>query len=194
MRSWTKADMQSASLPLPDEVESLLSADTDRKTTSQLWAAFSTCYATEEDAIAAAKRNTGTILPYLNAPTNIYGSFAYMVEELGVDAAREVCKQNPGVLQCDPRAICQTSGEDIARAAKFVDAIEGLKLPAGVRMAAPPYCFGPIPHFGLIRLLFTLWQVRNNLDKVLFFSGAGFVAKRLLVDCVDRACGGAPLS
>eukprot|EP00962_Isochrysis_galbana_P060983 scaffold36090_cov140-Isochrysis_galbana.AAC.3 len=135
MRSWTKADMRSASLRLPDEVESLLSADTDRKTTSQLWAAFSTCYATEEDAIAAAKRNTGTILPYLNSPSNIYGSFAYIEQELGIDAAREVCRQNPGVLQCDPRAICQTSGADIARAAKAVDTVESLKLPPGVRMA-----------------------------------------------------------
>jgi hypothetical protein len=36
--------------------------------------------------------------------------------------------------------------------------------------------------------------VRNNLDKVLFFSGAAFFAKRLLIDCADRACGGAPLS
>jgi len=36
--------------------------------------------------------------------------------------------------------------------------------------------------------------VRNNLDKVLFFSGAAIVAKRLLIDCADRACGGTPLS
>lgn len=135
MRSWTAADMQFASLPLPEEVESLLSADTDRKTTSQMWAAFSKCYETEDEAVEAAKRNTGTILPYLNSPSNIIGSYAYIVEELGLEQAREVCKQNPGVLQCDPRALRQTSGEEIARAAKVVDNFERLKLPPAVSAA-----------------------------------------------------------
>jgi len=148
MRSWTPADMKSKALPLPDDLESLLSAATDRRSTTQLWAAFRSCYATEDDAIEAAKRNTGTILSYLNSPGNIYGSYAYMVEELGVDGAREVCKQNPGVLQCDPRALRQTTGEEIVRAARLVDAIESIKLPPVVRAA--PLCLR-IAALGLTR-------------------------------------------
>ena len=137
-RSWTPADMSSKALPLPEDLESLLSAATDRKTTSQLWAAFRSCYATEGDAIEAAKRNTGTILPYLNSPGNIYGSYEYLAEILGVEGAQEVCRQNPGVLQCDPRALRQTTGESIVRAAKAVDAFESVKLPPVVRAAHAP--------------------------------------------------------
>ena len=44
-----------------------------------------------------------------------------------------MCKQNPGVLQCDPRAIRQSSGEDIRKAANAIDNFESLKLPPLVR-------------------------------------------------------------
>ena len=58
------------------------------------------CFPTEADAVAAAARNTGTILPYLNSPSNIYGCFEVLTDMLGKDAARDVCTKNPSILQC----------------------------------------------------------------------------------------------
>lgn len=192
MRRWTPADQKSKSLPLPAELDALLSADTDRDNTRQMWAAFRSCYASESEAIQAAKRNTGTILPYLNSPGNIYGSYAYIVEELGLAGAREVCKQNPGVLQCDPRAIRQSSGEDIRKAANVIDNFESLKLPPLVRWRLKLRERSSVASPRAV-LLPTFVQVRNNLDKVLFLAGASFVAKRIFIDCADRACGGSLL-
>lgn len=163
MGRWSEADMASDALALPAAVEALLSDDTPRDTTSQLWAAFRACFETEDEAVAAACRNAGTIMPYLNRPTNIVGSFEYLVRELGLEAARDVVRKNPGVLQCDPRAIAQSKPSDIVRAANSIDAIESLDVP-------------PI--------------VRNNADKLVFLVGAAVVAKRLLVDCAGQSCGG----
>jgi ribosomal protein L32 len=123
--------MKSEYLPIPEEIASLLSEDTDRKTTSQMWAAFRTCYATEEDAITAAKRNTGTILPYLSSPSNILGSYKYIVQELGVDAAREICRQNPGreassITAPQPNYCTRHSSEPSRRRKKRGDKEESL--------------------------------------------------------------------
>ena len=38
------------------------------------------------------------------------------MRELGLEAARDVVRKNPGVLQCDPRAIAQSKPSDIVRA------------------------------------------------------------------------------
>lgn len=66
------------------------------------------------------------------------------------------------VLQCDPRAIRKASIESIVQAADAVDALESIALP-------------------LI--------VRNNLDKVAFVLLAGFIGKRVLIDCAGASCG-----
>ena len=87
MASWTKADLKSKKLKLPSEVDSLLSEDTPREQVEILWAALRSCFGSEAEAIAAASRNTGTILPYLNAPSNIYGSYKVLVDMLGRDGA-----------------------------------------------------------------------------------------------------------
>ena len=70
-----------------------------------LWGALRACYGTESEAVAAAARNTGTILPYLNSPSNIKGCYAVLVELLGSEQAAEVCAKNPGILQCNPRVL-----------------------------------------------------------------------------------------
>lgn len=164
MAKWTQADMQAARLPLPAEVDELLSEDTSRENTELLWAAFRECFATEADAVAAARRNTGTILPYLNVPSNIRGSFGVLVDLLGDEAAaRDVCAKNPGVLQCRPASLARESAESIVRAADQVDSVEG------VLGAMPP-------------------ALRQNLDKVAFFLLALPIAKRL-ADCSGATCG-----
>ena len=52
-----------------------------------------------------------SIATQLNSPGNIYGCYAYLVEELGVEDSRDVCTKNPGVLACNPNALRQTSAE-----------------------------------------------------------------------------------
>ena len=163
MAQWTAADMRSRRAALPAEVASLLSDDTDKKNTEVLWAALRSCYDDEQDAIAAAQRNTGTILPYLNAPSNIYGSFEVLTTMLGREEARAVCSKNPGILQCNPQALQRETPESIVRAANAVDFLEK---PLG---AMPP-------------------ALRQNLDKVAFFALAAPIAKRLY-DCAGATCG-----
>ena len=75
-----------------------------------LWGALRACYGTESEAVAAAARNTGTILPYLNSPSNIKGCYAVLVELLGREQAAEVCAKNPGILQCNPRVLAPERG------------------------------------------------------------------------------------
>ena len=118
---------------------------------------------TEAEAIAAASRNTGTILPYLNAPSNIYGSYKVLVEMLGRDGAGDVCAKNPGILQCNPIALAREKPESIVKAADTVDFFEGV--------------LGKLPP-----------ALRQNLDKVAFFLLALPVAKRLS-DCAGQTCG-----
>ena len=54
---------------LPVAVDELLSADTPRREVEVLWAALRSCFKTEDEAIAAVARNTGTILPCAPKPT-----------------------------------------------------------------------------------------------------------------------------
>ena len=75
-----------------------------------LWGALRSCYGTESEAVAAAARNTGTILPYLNSPSNIKGCYAVLVELMGSEQAGEVCAKNPGILQCNPRVLALEHG------------------------------------------------------------------------------------
>ena len=63
MASWQQEDLNAPSIALPEEIELLLSADTDRVGTRKLWCAMRRCYATEADAIAAVRRNTGVRQP-----------------------------------------------------------------------------------------------------------------------------------
>ena len=154
--------MKTKPLALPEEVAELISADTNRQQTEMMWSVFRACYATEDDAISAAKRNTGAILPYLNSPGNIQGSFQYLKEELGMDGARDIVNKNPGVLSCAPAALRQTAIEDIQKAANTVDAIESLPIPPAVR---------------------------QNADKLLFFALAIPVYLRIQA-CAGQTCGG----
>ena len=162
MGQWLKSDMSSASLPLPDEIEAMLSEDTPRPLTEIMWAAFRSCYPDDDAAIAAAERNTGVILPYLNRPSNIYGSFEVLKETFGDEGAAEVVRKNPGILTCDPRALAGAEPDQIRQAANFVDFVESLGVPL---------------------------VVRNNLDKITVLVLGGLVYKRIAIDCAGASCG-----
>jgi len=158
--SWQRGSRQK----LPADVEALLSDATARRETEVLWAALRSCFKTEAEAIAAATRNTGTILPYLNSPGNIYGCYAVLVDMLGKDGAVDLCSKNPGILQCNPRVLAREQPEALVRAADTVDFFEN-----GVLGNLPP-------------------PLRQNLDKIAFFALAIPVAKRLS-DCAGQTCG-----
>jgi hypothetical protein len=164
MASWTPADMKAKRVKLPAEVDGLLSLDTSRENVEALWGALRRCFATEGDAIAAAKRNTGTILPYLNSPSNIAGSYDVLVDMLGTEGARDVCMKNPGILQCNPKILAREDADNIVNTADQVDFFE-------VRL------LGSLPP-----------AVRQNLDKIAFLVLALPIAKRLS-DCAGQTCG-----
>ena len=164
MARWTTQDMRAKRARLPPEVDGLLSADTPRESTEALWAALRACYANEASAVAAATRNTGTILPYLNSPSNIYGCYDVLVGMLGTEGARDVCSKNPGILQCNPRTLALEEPSSIVAAAEQVDFFE-----RGVLGRLPP-------------------ALRQNLDKVAFMLLAVPIAKRL-ADCAGQTCG-----
>ena len=167
MAQWQQADLTAPSMKLPAEVDELLSEDTDRIGVRKLWCALRKCYATEEEAVAAVKRNTGTILPYLNAPSNIYGSYEVLVDLLG-DEADAVVRKNPGVLQCNPKALARESADSIRSAADTVDFFE-----TGILGSMPP-------------------ALRQNLDKVALLLLAVPIYFRLQ-ECTGGTCGyGAP--
>lgn len=133
MAQWTAADMKAKRMRLPPEIDSILSADTSRENTEALWAALRSCFSSEDEAIAAATRNTGTILPYLNSPSNIYGNYDVLVDMLGREGARDVCAKNPGILQCNPKILAREDPDALVRAANQVDWFE-----TGVLGSLPP--------------------------------------------------------
>ena len=104
--------------PTGAQVDELLSPDTSRKEVESLWGALRLCYGTESEAVAAAARNTGTILPYLNSPSNIKGCYAVLVEIMGSEQAGEVCAKNPGILQCNPRVLALEYGQSVVSGAQ----------------------------------------------------------------------------
>ena len=99
-------------------MDELLSPDTPRREVEILWGALRSCYGTETEAVAAAARNTGTILPYLNSPSNIKGCYAVLVEIMGSEQAGEVCAKNPGILQCNPRVLALEYGQSVVSGAQ----------------------------------------------------------------------------
>ena len=136
MVQWTAKDMTRRGKRVPDEVDALLAADfPSRDQVPIMWAALSECYASDAEAIAAAKRYPALVLPYMNSPGNILGSFKVLCELLGRDGAREVCIKNPGVLGNDPVKLSLCSAKDIQDSAAVREWID-TKLPFGLRFWA----------------------------------------------------------
>ena len=89
--------------------------------------------------VEAAKRNSASILPYLNRPANIIGTFEYLEEELGTEGAQDVISKNPGVLSLSPAMARQTPIEDIVKAADNIARIESFtsQIPPSVKENLP---------------------------------------------------------
>ena len=145
----------------------------------------------------AARRTcpTQTILPYLNRPTNIKGCYAYLVDSLGVEAARDVIIKNPGVLQIDPKVIVSTSPEELVKVSGAARTVLSAGWP-DARGCARGCAHKPFrsPCAQAANLVDTIENVpippivRNNADKIIFLIGAYAVYQRLQA-CAGATCG-----
>ena len=64
-------------------------------------------------------KNTAVILPSLNSPRKIKGTYALLNKRLGKKAAADLLLKNPGVLVCSPEGLSKSSDEEIIKAADF---------------------------------------------------------------------------
>ena len=89
-----------------------------------LWKEFKKCYPSEAVAQQMLSKNTAVILPQLNSPSKIKGTYALLNKRLGKKQAQEVITKNPGVLVCSPEGLAKESDEAIINAANFVESVE----------------------------------------------------------------------
>ena len=87
-------------------------------------------YRGEEAALAAVKRNSAIVLPYLCKPAFIDGSWAVLQSMMSEEEAREVITKNPGVLASNPAFLQRSNADEIKRAAGVVDVVEALPMAA----------------------------------------------------------------
>ena len=133
MARWRDEDLRRKSKRVPAEVEALLAREFPSKAQVGIcWAALRDCYASEAEAIDAARRYPSLVLPYMNTPSNIVGCYGTLVGLLGVQGAREVCVKNPAVLGNNPSSLAGCTAKEVRDTAdlrEFVDT----QLPFGLR-------------------------------------------------------------
>ena len=123
---------------LPAAVEALLIDDelkASRPAVKVLWTRLLEVYESEAAALAAVAKNSAIVLPYLNRPFHIDGSWKILKQMMSEEEAREVITQNPGILSCNPAGLKDSNAADVKRAAAVVDSVEGL--PMAARWAIP---------------------------------------------------------
>jgi hypothetical protein len=98
------------------------------KDVTEIWTAFERVYGNREKALAAARKNTQVLLPFLNDGRNIAGAYAVLVEVLGATVAAEVVEKNPGVLACSASSLKETSPQSIVNAANAVAFIDSIPI------------------------------------------------------------------
>lgn len=124
-------------ITLPSEVETLLINDELRKSrpgVCLLWAQLLSVYPTEAAAKEAVVRNSAIVLPYLNRPFHIDGSWEVLKTMMSEEEALEVITKNPGILACIPAALKTSNKLAVLTTARAVDTVdnlwpEGLKWP-----------------------------------------------------------------
>ena len=91
--------------PLPPSIEALL-VDDDLKESRPgvriLYNRVLHVYPNEDAALEAIARNSALVLPYLNKPFHIDGSWQVLTEKMSEAEALEVITKNPGVLTSNP--------------------------------------------------------------------------------------------
>jgi hypothetical protein len=89
-----------------------------------LWKEFQKCYPTKQKALDALSKNTAVILPQLNAPSKIKGTFAQLKQRFGQKGAQEIVEKNPGILVCSPQGLLKQSDKQILDAANLVETLD----------------------------------------------------------------------
>ena len=79
---------------LPAEVREEIDSAVSTSDVMPLWQEFRKCYATEADAISAAKRNIVVLLPFINTRDNIYFCNRILGDELGFSNEERVSEWN----------------------------------------------------------------------------------------------------
>jgi hypothetical protein len=92
-----------------------------------LWNEFKKCYRSKDVALDMLSKNTAVILPTLNSPRKIKGTYALLNKRLGKARATEVLEKNPGVLVCSPESLAKQSDDDIVKAADLVASLDANK-------------------------------------------------------------------
>ena len=64
------------------------------------------------------------MLPYLNKPFHIDGTWRILKQMMSEDEALEVVTKNPGLLTCNPGMLKDQSADTIKRAATVVHTVE----------------------------------------------------------------------
>ena len=100
-----------------------------------IWQAFEKAYGSRSRALAASRRNSQVLLPFINNPRTITGANAALVNIFGKKGALEIIEKNPGVLACDPTALARTSRQDIENAANLVSSIDNM--PENIKSGIP---------------------------------------------------------
>jgi len=123
--------------PLPGAVAELLDPGVTEASVVPLWREFRRCYPSEKAAIAAAKRNSAVILPFINTPDNIRFCYQVLGElDFDDDEILDIITKNPGVLGNKPGQLARSSQGEIRFSMALVTALDGL--PEPIRMAIPP--------------------------------------------------------
>lgn len=116
-------------ITLPEEVETLLINDELRKSrpgVCLLWAQLLSVYPSEAAAKQAVDRNSAIVLPYLNRPFHIDGSWEVLKTMMSEEEALEVITKNPGILACNPAALKTSNKVAVQTTARAVDTVENL--------------------------------------------------------------------
>ena len=79
---------------LPAEVREEIDSAVSTSDVMPLWQEFRKCYATEADAISAAKKNIVVLLPFINTRDNIYFCNRILGDELGFSNEERVSEWN----------------------------------------------------------------------------------------------------
>ena len=121
---------------IPAALDALLDPAIDRDEVGPLWREFRACYPSEDDAVSAASRNLQVILPFVNIPSNIEGSWRVLCSKFSDAEALQIVSEHPGILANKPGELDQCSQDDIRRTVTMVTKIA--TIPPGVRAAIPP--------------------------------------------------------
>ena len=110
---------------LPPKVAMMLDIDDELREQEPgarvLWSRLLQIYPDAEAAEAAVLRNSALVMPYLNKPAFIDGSWRVLCGMMPEEDALVVVTKNPGILASNPAGLAMSDAETIKRAAGFVE-------------------------------------------------------------------------